>query len=215
MNILSVKDIKMSTNYDTIKVKGDGNCFYRALSLFLHNNEEDYKLIRMNVLSFLSDKKNHYQTTLGLSHIDWNKLIENAGKDGGWAGDPEISAASEWINLTIKVRQTNGKWISFGTGSRTVFLEHVNQNHFDLLMPSTKKETSELNNLTNINSSSMLFFIMLFLNILISILHFSGNNVAVFMTASGFVWYTYLTNVTNVTKVTKDTKDVKQMLKND
>lgn len=210
MNILSVQDTKMSTKYDTIKVKGDGNCFYRALSLFLHNNEDDYKLIRMNVLSFLSDKKNHYQVTLGLSHTDWNKLIENAGKDGGWAGDPEISAASEWLNLTIKLRQTNGKWISFGTGSRTVFLDHINQNHFDLLMPSTKKEISSgLISHTNINNSSMLFYMMLILNILISILHFSGNNIAVFMTASGFVWYTYLNNVTNVTK------DVKQMLKND
>lgn len=150
-------------DYDLIKVKGDGNCFYRAVSLFIHGKEDEFGLIRNNVLGYLIDKKNQYQMILGLSNTEWTRLVENTGKNGSWAGDPEISATSEWLNVTIKVRQANGKWVSFGSGLRTIYLNHVNDNHFDLMVK--KEKPVQQQNLVKTDNTNHLFWHACILNV--------------------------------------------------
>ncbi len=185
---------KMSTatvnlnDYDLIKVKGDGNCFYRAVSLFIHGKEDEFGLIRNNVLSYLIDKKNQYQMILGLSNTEWTRLVENAGKNGSWAGDPEISATSEWLNVTIKVRQTNGKWVSFGSGLRTIYLNHVNDNHFDLMVK--KEKPVQQQNLVKADNTSYLFWHACILNVGLLLVYMllmvvkKGNELVLYTTGS-------------------------------
>ncbi len=66
--------------------------------------------------------------------------------------------------MTIKIRQTNGKWVSFGSGLRTIYLNHTNDNHFDLLDKKNGQNASKNGSVTTSDTNYM-FWHMLILNV--------------------------------------------------
>jgi hypothetical protein len=96
-------------------VAGDGNCFFRVISLELGGTEDDHRTIRDGIVNFMSNG-NHEETFsnyTGRSSADYiNQTSMNV--NGTWATDTEIVATATWLQTTIYVYTayaSGNKWL--------------------------------------------------------------------------------------------------------
>ena len=97
--------------YCEIGIIGDGNCFYRCLSMYFEYNQNDYSYYRRIIYEYIFQNKNtfkpffnKYESESDLQYNDrYNKYIENIINDGIFAGDFELSSASSVLNKNILV----------------------------------------------------------------------------------------------------------------
>lgn len=132
---------------DIIDIKnfeGDGNCFYRAISQFLLNNELSHKLIRDEI--FKTAQKRERNDLKGINLLENYDLsatnyINNIQFDGGFAGDYEISIAHQLYNINIAVYKFNDdnnlSFIKLYNDDRDnkkdlLILIFINNNHYQL-----------------------------------------------------------------------------------
>ena len=137
---------------DIINVGDDGNCFYRAISYFLNNNENSYSSIREEI--YQEALKNQRNNPQKLEIIENNQLsvtqyIDHIRKDGIFAGDLEISTAKELYNINIATYRPGTKnefsFINFycdGTNYNKdlLILIYINNNHYQLAYYKNKEE---------------------------------------------------------------------------
>ena len=110
------KDIKEDLyleikNYNEIPVLGDGNCFFRCVSMSIEFTEENHQYYRNLVYNYI--KHNQTQLELFFARLDnetdqhyherYDHFIENIKNDGTYAGDFEISAASLVLGKEIVI----------------------------------------------------------------------------------------------------------------
>ena len=93
----SAKESSSRKAPETIRdVKGDGNCFFRCISVFLNGDEDKHEDIRRNVVETLRDNKDRYKH---LVDGDFDTHIQNMSKATGsrnsWATEAELCATSE------------------------------------------------------------------------------------------------------------------------
>jgi hypothetical protein len=50
--------------YDVKDVRGDGGCYYRCLSLFFNGSEENYMKYRREVLAYIRENLDNYQSMI-------------------------------------------------------------------------------------------------------------------------------------------------------
>ena len=94
---------------DIEDVMGDGNCFFRCLSIALHKHEEEHKKMRENVVQKMNEDKEFYKQLIDedyQEHIDGMKHSD--GRIESWATEAEIIAASETYNIDIFVYREIG-----------------------------------------------------------------------------------------------------------
>ena len=88
---------------ETIRdVKGDGNCFFRCISVFFNGDEDKHEDIRRNVVETLRENKDRYKH---LVDGDFDTHIQNMSKATGsrnsWATKAELCATSETYDCEI------------------------------------------------------------------------------------------------------------------
>lgn len=42
------------------EIVGDGNCFYRAISLYLYGDQVDYRQVRREIIQYMSEREHEY-----------------------------------------------------------------------------------------------------------------------------------------------------------
>ena len=145
---LSLSDIKES--HRILKVTGDGNCYYRAISLYLNKEENSHIKIRNEIADFSLNNLQLFEEFL----LDKGKLIrlfEDQKILGKWAEIEIIKATSELYNRIILI------WTDL-TESTTVFIPEkfnkqstisiiclmLENNHFDLIDIKSQLDYSDL-----------------------------------------------------------------------
>lgn len=130
--------------YRLYKTKGDGNCFFRAISFCLSGSENSYHVIRDKVVQHMSTKIKNAMTDYLNKNISQYLLESGMVNDKTWATDAEIIGCASLLGLDIKVFAKHGEtyeWVTFpaslnlsATTIECVFLDNSNGNHFDVVL---------------------------------------------------------------------------------
>ena len=87
----------------------DGNCFYRAVSdQLFHDEGAGHVIVRHQVNNYIRRNGEEFKNFLLLSDgnvevTDIGEYISRMGKDGAWAGHPEIYAAAWCYKVDITI----------------------------------------------------------------------------------------------------------------
>ena len=93
-------------DYTHIPISKDGNCFFRTISVYLTDTQENYKLIREIIAEYAEANRNQFldffikdNIDQVLGSIELNSYIDNIKNDGEYAGIIEMSIASKIFNM--------------------------------------------------------------------------------------------------------------------
>jgi hypothetical protein len=92
-----------SRNLILIDVQGDGNCFFRAVSLILTGDENSHFLLRQAAVAVMKQNKFHFHPFLIASGMTWEIFIQKASEVGNFATNLEVQALSIYLNAAISV----------------------------------------------------------------------------------------------------------------
>lgn len=139
-------------------VLGDGNCLFRALSFRLFEDEELHSKIRSDITHMINENKQKF-TPLLIQETSIEAHIRKMYKLGTWGTHLEIIAAATLYQLPIYVasRRVQGQayyWrkyspisvdnlVSINTGRTHIELIHINDCHFDPVIPISSYGVSE------------------------------------------------------------------------
>ncbi|MES9904122.1 MAG: hypothetical protein ABW168_15790, partial [Sedimenticola sp.] len=133
-------DMADSSSSCLVKVQGDGNCFYRCVSVFLTGHEVHHSTIRAVIGAHMSDHVDDYSP-----YVDgeYEKQLEDQQQMGGslrsWATEAQILATASILRCTIQVRSVHGH-LDFapliGDSEHDVKLVLMHSdNHFNVILP--------------------------------------------------------------------------------
>ena len=105
----------------SVNVAGDGNCFYRALSLSLHGHEDEHTELRRLIADHLTRNYNSiFNVSNNFTHADNNSIeqhIQRMRLNGVWAGEEAILAAADFLQRELHVF----KYVTSAVASPTVY----------------------------------------------------------------------------------------------
>ena len=100
---------KSSNSFKRVHSVGDGNCFYRSLSRYLYNIQDQHKEIRESIVNYMEQHQSSFTCFIDgnfLKHVNEQKKTD--GDISSWATEAELYAASAKFGINIKVtRQFN------------------------------------------------------------------------------------------------------------
>ena len=139
----SMPSKKLKESFYTVDVEGDGNCFYRAVSVCLNHNENGFKKIKSAALKFLKENHAFLLDDFEADYID--RALDYHSNEGSWADELMILCTAHCYEIQIVIESSNySKELCFlEECSRKIFLIHRNGNHFQAKISSelqTKKE---------------------------------------------------------------------------
>ncbi|KAK3107196.1 hypothetical protein FSP39_009103 [Pinctada imbricata] len=86
------------------QVRGDGNCFYRCVSLHLYGKDENHKEIRADIIKEIQTNPSFFKRYVD---IDIDKHVENTQRSDGsiesYATEAELIACSKLFDIDIHV----------------------------------------------------------------------------------------------------------------
>jgi hypothetical protein len=100
-------------NLVLVDVKGDGNCFFRAISLILTGDETSHFLLREAAVAVLKQNQSFFEPFLVESGTAWETFTRKAGKDRNWATNLEVQALSVYLNAAITVYTYDPKALDY------------------------------------------------------------------------------------------------------
>ncbi|KAK3088416.1 hypothetical protein FSP39_018892 [Pinctada imbricata] len=144
------------------RVTGDGNCFFRALSYAISNTEENHEKLRTLICEHASLQPDHFASKLREEHESVISYLQtsNMTEDCVWATEFEIFVASSMLNCVIYTF-SNGTWIKFAlptcdkrniSDKNKIFLDHVNTNHYDVVLSTDSQTMKQTNNSNKIQA---------------------------------------------------------------
>uniref|UniRef100_A0A7N1A2Z1 ubiquitinyl hydrolase 1 n=1 Tax=Kalanchoe fedtschenkoi TaxID=63787 RepID=A0A7N1A2Z1_KALFE len=83
-----------------LKVDGDGNCQFRALSDQLYHNPEHHKLVRQQVVNQLQSRRDVYE---GYVPMDYSDYLKKTRESGAWGDHVTLQAAADSYGVKIIV----------------------------------------------------------------------------------------------------------------
>ncbi|XP_042375701.1 OVARIAN TUMOR DOMAIN-containing deubiquitinating enzyme 12-like [Zingiber officinale] len=88
--------------YDLVelKVQGDGNCQFRALSDQFYRSPEHHKFVRQQVINQLKSHPEYYEGYVPMEYCDYLKKLS---KSGEWGDHVTLQAAADWYGVKIFV----------------------------------------------------------------------------------------------------------------
>lgn len=132
------------------KIKGDGNCFFRAVSYCVSGSEENHEEIRQATCQHLLKNEYHFksfQRNVGISMNDY-MIVSKMTESGTWATELEIFGVASLLNIDVYTFSC-GQWLLYsgrqvyGEGAvkrGSIFLHHLNDNHYNVLSMVCKKK---------------------------------------------------------------------------
>ncbi|XP_078336941.1 uncharacterized protein LOC144626544 [Crassostrea virginica] len=127
-----------------VEIEPDGNCFFRAISMFLTKKQDFHQKIRSAVCSHLLENAMIFKSFLRLGECSVENHISLSGMSevGNWATEVEILALSHLIKTDVYT-YTGGRWVTYSgqmvnphlnrESSSGIYLYHRNQNHYDVV----------------------------------------------------------------------------------
>ncbi|KAL9245804.1 hypothetical protein vseg_019411 [Gypsophila vaccaria] len=93
-----------------IQVTADGNCFFRALADQLEGNEELHEKYRNMVVQYIMKNREMFEPFIE-DDVPFEKYCQSMEKDGTWAGNMELQAASLVTRNNICIhRHLSPRW---------------------------------------------------------------------------------------------------------
>lgn len=151
-----LKGFLNSTGRQIDAIKGDGNCFFRALSKVIYGNQSYYSEIREAVVDVLEEHPRKFEA---FTDGPMSDHIKSMRQDKTWATQTEIYAAATLLNRDIYILspdQTgeNYRWLLFKpqfkynssvTGCKCyITICHTHGNHYDRIAAQSGKCNCEL-----------------------------------------------------------------------
>lgn len=142
-----LKAFLSSTGRQIDAIKGDGNCFFRALSKIIYGNQSYYDEVRQAVVDVLKKYPKKFEA---FADGPISQHIEDMRQDKTWATQTEIYAAATLFNRDIYILspdqtgetyrwllfQPQAKYNSDFTGCRCyITICHTHGNHYDRIAP--------------------------------------------------------------------------------
>ena len=141
-----------NTEMNVIKVKGDGNCFYRCISKWKYGSEEKHGMMRREIVDFITNNQTQYAVYIDgdvRAHIEEQRFTD--GRLSSWATEAEVFAAASLFKTAIFIHG-DGQILTFKPQTEVPCVEEVhvrlNGGHFDLLSKgeNTRKVQSRESN---------------------------------------------------------------------
>ena len=88
---------------DTLSIVGDGNCFFRALSAALTNDQHMHQELRKMTVAELSKNFKLYEPYMDKDHADQTAYIAKMAESGTWVTASEIFAIATRLRIGIYV----------------------------------------------------------------------------------------------------------------
>ncbi|XP_022978801.1 RNA polymerase sigma factor sigF, chloroplastic [Cucurbita maxima] len=126
--------------YDFVerKVKGDGNCQFRALSDQLFGTSNRHKLVRENVVNQLKSHREIYEGYVPMAYDDY---LEKMSMTGEWGDHVTLQAAADWYGVKIFVMTSFKETCcieilpSFQKKRQVIFLSFWAEVHYNSIYP--------------------------------------------------------------------------------
>ena len=101
----------------TVRIVGDGNCFFRTISHIVRGTQENYHEPRLILTSFMRENDHLLKSVLDRNE-SFSAYIERTGMENQrvWATEVEIFAAATMLQTEIFVYASAGpghKWLKF------------------------------------------------------------------------------------------------------
>ena len=87
-------------NLKLVNVRGDGNCFFRAIAHQLYGDESQHQKIREEAVQEVIKNSNSYRNFVAGS---FDKYISNLSTDREWADNAAIQATSNAFRISIEI----------------------------------------------------------------------------------------------------------------
>lgn len=133
--------ILLTQPFATEKIRGDGNCWFRSLSVCITGSESSHLAVRKRLCEYMAidDRVQGYVGSLNIKqYIKQQKMMNNRT----WATDTEIFASALMLETDIYVF-LNGEWQHFSkTGrlsnkpdkfERCVYINNVSSCHYEVV----------------------------------------------------------------------------------
>ncbi|XP_020100171.1 OTU domain-containing protein 3 isoform X1 [Ananas comosus] len=113
-----------------IQVTADGNCFFRALADQLEGNEEEHQKYRAMVVQYIVNHREDFEPFIE-DDVPFAEYCESMEKDGTWAGNMELQAASLVTRRNICIHRLNSpRWYINNFSGRDGSMIHLSY-HYD------------------------------------------------------------------------------------
>jgi hypothetical protein len=134
-----------------LKVVADGNCLYRALGEGMDGTsmEINHATLRREVTNFMRSNKaefRDYVESARHSSIHFTEYVDEAAKDGVWAGVPEIKAFVRCFQYSVVVHRHGKEPQRYGSSARTIDITYNDVNYYNgtvAISKAAKVETIE------------------------------------------------------------------------
>ncbi|XP_069136358.1 uncharacterized protein [Argopecten irradians] len=127
-------------------IMGDGNCFFRALSFAISDEESHHKLLRKAVVAHMIKFQNKFNSYLRLGYKSVPEYLSKKSMlhDGTWATEVEILAAADLLQTDIYIfDEAVYSWQLFSAkqvDKRTkvelgaIYMTHCDQTHYNVVL---------------------------------------------------------------------------------
>ena len=117
-----------------IRIKGDGNCLFRAISFFEYNHQENHLVLRCNIIDYMICNRVLFVHYISSNEGSFDDYISNMRKEGIWGTYCEVIAYSKLRNINIHLHILNNEdqIINQNVNNEWLHLFYNDHNHFDL-----------------------------------------------------------------------------------
>ena len=131
---------------ETRSIMSDGNCFFRALSFAIFNEESHHFRIRSLIVNHLLKNEHVFRSFLRSGYRTISNYVLNRGvlKNGTWATEIEIIAAAHLLQTDIYVFDDSRQCWSRYTGQQAdrrlkveceaIYLKHCYRAHYEVVL---------------------------------------------------------------------------------
>ncbi|XP_061180157.1 uncharacterized protein LOC133188671 [Saccostrea echinata] len=138
---------------DCVRIQGDGNCFFRAISFCLTGVEDHHYDLRSAICEHLLNNSSLFKTFLrcGENSVENHIAMRNMTHEGVWATEIEILALSHLLNTDVHT-YTQNHWVTYSAClvdpttnlqcSEAIYLFHENENHYNVVLSVFGKQTA-------------------------------------------------------------------------
>ena len=141
---MAVSENELGTPRTEQQIRGDGNCFFRAISYSLTNSEGFHYVVRNAVCNHLRQNKDVFQPFLrnDVQSVDMHLSSTCMSNNSTWATEVEIFAVAHLLKVDIYTYSA-GQWLRFSvedvepkirkeTGA--IYLNHCMENHYNIVL---------------------------------------------------------------------------------
>ncbi|XP_062594109.1 uncharacterized protein LOC134255598 [Saccostrea cucullata] len=145
---------------NSVPVEPDGNCFFRAISFCLTGKQDYHQSIRLAICNHLLENGLLFTSFLrpGENSVENHISLSGMLMDGKWATEVEILALSHLLKSGIHTYSQN-RWVTYSrqivnseenvTSLGGIYLDHINQNHYNVVTSITNGENITVTSLKN------------------------------------------------------------------